>query len=89
MPEVIFEHQPGPLIADYPHWNVVRQPEGCTDPMVVRFLKFGKNGKLLDQTARWTPTGWDTWRWAPAPPRVPKWLIERVVTHMLTIEAGA
>ena len=96
MAEVIFEHQPGPFVAEYPHWYVVRQPEGCTDPMVVRFLKVGKNGKLLDQTARWTVSRpyagavlqvrWDSSRWTPAPPRVPKWLLERVVTHMLTVE---
>lgn len=86
-PEIIHEHPFGPFIEDFPHWSVIRQPEGVTDPMVVRFRKVGKNRTLLDQCARWTPLGWDKARWVPAPTKVPKWLCKKVLEHMLLIEA--
>ena len=85
MAELIYRTEPGPFQAEYPAWRVERQPDGCTDPMVVRFRKVGKNGTLLDQNARWTPQCWDSKRWLPAPPRVPKWLIEKVEAHMLGV----
>lgn len=80
-----YEHETkGQFQSEFPYWVVERQPEGVTDPMVVRFRKVGKHGTLLDQNACWTPTGWDCKRWVPAPPKVPKWLLKRVVHHMQT-----
>lgn len=70
------------FVSEPPWWKVERQPEGVTDPMVVRFCKVGKNGTLLDQNARWTPLGWDSKRWVPAPSLVPKWLLKKVELHM-------
>jgi hypothetical protein len=71
---------------DEPEWQVERQPAGVTDPMVVRFRKVGKNRTLLDQNARWTPLGWDCKRWVPSSPKVPQWLLEKVVLHMQTLD---
>jgi hypothetical protein len=85
-PEIIHENAPGPFIAEFPHWSVIRQPEGVTDPMVIRFRKVGQHRTLLDQCARWTPLGWDPGRWVPAPTKVPKWLCEKVTAHMLQVE---
>jgi hypothetical protein len=83
MAEIIFRTEIGPFIAP-PRWLVERQPEGVTDPMVVRFLKVGKKSNtLIDQNARWTPLVWDSKRWRPAPPKVPKWLLEKVMTHLI------
>jgi hypothetical protein len=82
MAEIIFRTETGPFVAP-PIWIVERQPEGVTDPMVVRFRKVGKHNTLLDQNARWTPLGWDSKRWLPAAPKVPKWLLEKVVTHLI------
>lgn len=87
MAELIFRTEPGPFLAEYPAWRVERQPDGVTDPMVVRFRKVGKNGTLLDQNARWTPLGWDSKRWMPAAPRVPKWLIQKVEDHMRGVQS--
>lgn len=83
--EIIHRHV-GPFPDGSPYWQVERQPEGVTDPMVVRFRKVGKNGTLLVQNARWTPLGWDSKRWVPTAPRVPKWLLSKVVLHMQTLE---
>jgi hypothetical protein len=88
MAEIIFRTQTGPFL-EAPQWLVERQPEGVTDPMVVRFRKVGKRGNtLLDQNARWTARGWDSKRWHPTPPKVPKWLLEKVLTHLTTMEVN-
>jgi hypothetical protein len=63
-------------------WTAFQQPTGCTDPMVVRFLKIGNQRKLLDRNARWTGSGWDRSYWVPKAPRVPQRLIDQVVAHM-------
>jgi hypothetical protein len=63
-------------------WLVERQPGAVTDPMVVRFRKSSRIRTLLDQNARWTPTGWDVKRWVPQSPIVPAWLLIVVDTHM-------
>jgi len=84
--ESIFQPTPGPFQAPFPAWYVVRQPSGVTDPMVINFRKQGQKSTLLNQNARWTPLGWDPQRWQPKAPQAPKWLIERVVNHMLQLE---
>lgn len=69
-------------LSEGPRWAVKQQPGETTDPRLVGFVKHGLNGKLLDQVARWGPDGWDTTRWNPRPPRVPKWLLQKVEGHM-------
>lgn len=65
-----------------PLWRVERHPAGLANPWLVRFVKRGRNGKLLDQCALWTKRGWDKQRWMPRPPQVPIWLLTKVETHM-------
>lgn len=67
-------------------WRIERQPGSITDPMVVGFVKGSAVRKLLDQTARWTPTGWDPKRWVPKSPTVPQWLIQKVEDYMRQTE---
>ena len=85
MSEIIFRTEPGSFQAA-PLWLIERQPEGVTDPMVVRFRKTSKGRKLLDVNARWTPLGWDRQRWVPTAPLVPKHLLEIVTAHLLIME---
>lgn len=66
-----------PLKTPQPHLETTRPLR-----RLVGFVKHGLNGKLLDQVARWGPDGWDTTRWNPRPPRVPKWLLQKVEGHM-------
>ena len=81
--EIIYRtDEPEWQVERQPEWQVERQPAGVTDPRVVRFRKVGKNRTLLDQNARWTPLGWDCKRWVPSSPKVPQWLLEKVVLHM-------
>ena len=62
-------------------WRVIQQPDGTTDPALVRFTKYRKMGKSIDQIARWTRTGWDPQRWQPT--RVPAVVLKAVETQML------
>jgi len=62
-------------------WAIIRHPEGTTDPRLVSFVKHGRNGKLLDQVARWGPDGWDLSRWVPKSPQIPQWILQKI-THM-------
>jgi hypothetical protein len=62
-------------------WHIIQQPDGTTDPGLVRFVKYKANGKALDQVARWTQRGWDPRRWQPA--RVPAAVLKSVETQML------
>lgn len=68
-------------------WLIERQPESITDSMVVRFVKGGAVRKLLDQNARWTPTGWDPKRWVPRVPIVPKTILDLVEGHMRQLQS--
>jgi hypothetical protein len=63
-------------------WHIIQQPDGTTDPALVRFVKYKANGKALDQIARWTRRGWDPQRWLPT--RVPAAVLQSVETQMLT-----
>lgn len=60
-------------------WEVVQEVAGR--PELVRFVKWGQC-KLLDGTARWDGAGWDSSGWVPAPPQVPKGLLDSVERHM-------
>lgn len=65
-----------------PRWIVERRPMGSTGNWVVRFVKWGRVGKLLDQTACWTGANWAPGRWYPKHPGVPHTLIAIVERHM-------
>jgi hypothetical protein len=60
-------------------WLIVTQ-----DPMdtgaddLIRFYRSNTQRKLLDRTARWTGSGWDQSRWAPAHPPVPLAALQQV-----------
>lgn len=73
-------------INNSPIWRVERQPGQTTNPYLVRFVKSGRNGRLLDQIALWSTAGWDQSRWMPKPPIVPKWLIAKVEAHMRKVQ---
>lgn len=62
-------------------WHVIQQPAGTTDPALVRFVKYCKMGKSIDQIARWTQRGWDPQRWQPA--KVPASVLKPVEAQML------
>lgn len=69
-------------------WVIIRHPEGTTDPRLVSFVKHGRNGKLLDQVARWGPDGWDLSRWVPKSPQIPQWILQKITTHMQRVFRG-
>ena len=73
MPQVIYK-------AD--RWLIIQDPTDYGHLELVRFVKHSAVRKLLDQTARWTPTGWDQTRWAPRVPIVPKTILDLVEAHM-------
>lgn len=82
MAELIFasDHD----INSSPIWRVTRQPGETSNPYLVQFIKRGRNGKLLDQTAEWhwIAHRWCQHRWVPKAPTVPKWLLAKVEVHM-------
>jgi hypothetical protein len=86
MAEVIFHSEHG--TATGPVWVVTRQPGETTNPYLVEFVKRGRNGKLLQQTAEWhwIANRWCEHRWFPKLPTVPKWLIARVEAHMRQVK---
>jgi len=86
MAELIFHSEHS--TADGPVWVVTRQPGQITNPYVVEFVKHGRNGKLLDQTAEWHWIAhlWCNHRWMPKSPTVPKWLLDKVEAHMRGVQ---
>jgi hypothetical protein len=62
--------------------RIERQPGYVTDPMVVSFRKWNGRRSLLNQTARWTGTGWDPKRWTPKPPIIPAHVLDLVERRM-------
>jgi hypothetical protein len=68
-------------------WRIERQPGRVTDPMVVQFVKYSAVRKLLDQSARWTGSGWDPQRWVPRVPIVPQTIIDHIEAHMRGLAA--
>lgn len=63
-----------------PRWEVTQEIAGR--PELVRFVKWSAQRKLLDQVARWGETGWDSSRWVPVHPQVPRTLLGIVERHM-------
>jgi transposase len=75
---VIFEQRGGGT-AGTTNWLVERRETTGGLPGLIRFKKSTAKATQLDQVAQWLPEGdWNTKRWQPRPPTVPKWLIERV-----------
>lgn len=86
MAEVIYE---SPRRGNsHPFWRITRQPEGCSNPMVVRFHRINDYRTLLDLNAAWTPNGWDARRWVPSTYKVPRTLLQLVETHMQKVAHG-
>ena len=65
-------------------WTITRQPNGTTNPFLVRFLRHNGQRKLLDQVAEWhwIADRWCHHRWTPQPPRVPAALLLQVEARM-------
>lgn len=62
-------------------WHVTSHVSG--DSLLVRFVKFGQHGKLLDQTAHWTGDGWAPHRWNPTGSRhVPDWIEQKIIREL-------
>jgi len=65
-------------------WTITQDPTFSGNPNLVRFHRSNGQRKLLDRIAQWDPhaQAWRASRWAPKPPAVPQWLIDKVVAHM-------
>ena len=84
---VIFEQRGGGT-AGTTHWLVERYETPGSLPGLIRFKKSTRVATQLDQVAQWLPDGrWNTKRWQPRPPTVPKWLLERVEVALLQVAA--
>lgn len=66
-----------------PRWEISYYNE--TDPSLIRFVKYGRTTKLLDQVARWRGNRWDPARWCPDG-KVPKDVMRQVVGELLRRE---
>lgn len=93
MAEIIY--QSSNELTQGPVWLIQRQPEGVTNPLVVRFLKRGKHRNIVDNMAEWCPRNgdvlrggvWNYRRWVPKSPTVPQWLLKHVEDHMRFVAA--
>ena len=63
-------------------WLMTQDPTDNGRDDLVRFQRHNGRQCLLDQIAEWTPTGWSPNRWVPRSPKVPRFLVSRVVNHM-------
>ncbi|MEB3354692.1 MAG: hypothetical protein VKM34_10755 [Cyanobacteriota bacterium] len=68
-----------------PRWVVERYSDD--DPTLIRFVKWGRTGKQLDQVARWVGGRWDPARWVPRAPQCPQYMLN-AVTRRLRTEVG-
>jgi hypothetical protein len=78
-PRVIYETPPGVL----PRWKVEHY-QGHPD--LIRFARWNRNGKTLDQVGRWIAAGWDSSRWVPKPPTVPAPVLRVVMAELVRRE---
>lgn len=93
MAEIIYESTHD--LTQGPVWVIQRQPDGITNPLVVRFQKRGKNRNIVDNMAEWCPRSddvlrggvWNYRRWVPKSPTVPQWLLKHVEDHMRFVSA--
>lgn len=72
MPTPIYESAQG----QQPRWVISLYND--RDPSLIRFVKYGRSSKLLDQVARWTGSGWDPSRYVPNA-KVPREIMRLVV----------
>ncbi len=65
-------------------WKVIQDPTMAANDRLVRFQRHNSQRKLLDQIAEWDLRicGWNTTRWYPKPPTVPRTLLDHVEQHM-------
>jgi len=65
-------------------WTVIQSPLCTNNPNLIQFYRYNEKRKLLDRDAEWDPEAqaWVSRRWVPKPPKVPQWLIDKVVAHM-------
>jgi hypothetical protein len=68
-------------------WTITRQPNGTTNPFLVRFSRSTSQRKLLDQVAEWhwIAGRWCHHRWTPRPPTVPEKVLVQVEARMLEV----
>ncbi|MEB3360589.1 MAG: hypothetical protein VKI42_00510 [Synechococcaceae cyanobacterium] len=79
-PRLIFETPPGTS----PRWRVEQYHED--HPQLIRFVRWNRTGKSLDQVARWAVAGWDSSRWVPKPPTVPAPVLRAVMAELVRRE---
>jgi|GEM_PF-6721408 hypothetical protein len=80
MTDVIYE---SPRVDDHPpSWRITKQANDCTNTAMVRFHRVNRFRTLLNQTAAWTPNGWDDRHWIPTIYKVPRHLLDMVEQHM-------
>ena len=75
MPTPIFVSPP----AAVPRWEITYHND---DLSLIRFVKWGRTTKLLDQVARWSGNRWDPARWVPTDRAVPKDIMRQVVGRL-------
>ncbi|MGA1344036.1 MAG: hypothetical protein ACO33A_13550 [Hyphomonas sp.] len=65
-------------------WLVTQDPLFSGNPNMVRFYRSNGRRTLLDRIAQWDPRAqaWRSMRWAPKPPVVPQYIIDKVVAHL-------
>jgi len=65
-------------------WTITQDLMDRGNPNLVRFHRQSRTRTLLDQIAEWDPAAqaWVPKRWVPRSPKVPQWLIDKVVAHM-------
>ena len=68
------------------HWIISRYSDAMPD--IIRWVKYGTRGKLLDQTSRWRGDHWCGGRWRPSHPIVPEG-IRREVESVLQCHESA
>jgi hypothetical protein len=82
-PRIIYQ---SPANANTPgaRWLIVQDPTDRHNPNLVRFHRSNGPRNLLDQIAEWDPhaQAWTCRRWVPRHPKVPQFLIDKVVAHM-------
>ena len=81
MTPVLFESPAGRV----PSWRVERYSP--TDQSLIRFAKWGRTSKLLDQVSRWAGRRWDPSRWVPDG-KVPRDIMRQVVGELVRQEVA-
>ncbi len=75
MPTPIYASPPGAV----PRWEITHYND---DPSLIRFVKWGRAMKRLDQVARWSGGRWDPARWVPSDQTVPRDIMRQVIGRL-------